>query len=81
MDRYTPFERALFAAFSAFLLFLILFWLVAPGEEAGFAGLLWAAAKPSLLVGIIAWIASSISDLRYQVATLRAEVERLKNKE
>lgn len=81
MDRYPPFQRAVFAFLAAFLLFLMLFWLVVLGEEVGFAGLLWAAAKPSLLVGAIAWAVSSISDLRYQVAALRAEVERLKNKE
>lgn len=81
MDRYSPLQRALFATLSAFLLFLMLFWLVALGEDVGFPGLLWAAAKPSLLVGAIAWVITSISDLRYQVAALRAEVERLKNKE
>ena len=81
MDRYTPFQRAIFAFLASFLLLLMIFWLVSLGEEAGFAGLLWAAAKPGLLVGAIAWAVSSISDLRYQVAALRAEVERLKSKE
>ncbi len=81
MDRYPPFQRAVFAFQAPFNHLMMIVWHVALGEEVGFAGLLWAAAKPSLLVGAIAWAVSSISDLRYQVAALRAEVERLKNKE
>ena len=81
MNRYTPLQRAFLAFLSVFLLLLILFWFVALGDEVGLGSLLWAALKPSLLVGVIAWIACSISDLRYQVAVLRAELERLKNKE
>ena len=81
MDRYSPLQRAFFAFLSVFLLLLLLFWFVAMGEEIGLGGLLWAALKPSLLVGVITWIVTSITDLHYQVAALRAELERLKNKE
>ena len=80
MDRYSPFQRAFVAFLAVFLLLLLFFWL-SVWEELGLLQLAWLALKPSLLIGAVVWIAASISDLRYQVAALRSELERLKNKE
>lgn len=81
MNRYTPFERAFCASLVGFLLSLVILWFLLSGT-----GLtLWHFLLPSLVIGLvigaIVWLITSISDLRYQIATLRSEVERLKNKE
>lgn len=79
MGRYSPFQRAILVFLPAFLLFLLLFWFLT--EDVSLGTLAWSALKPSLLIGGGAWTLFSIRDLRRQVAALRSELERLKNKE
>jgi len=81
MNRYTPFERACSASLVGFLLSLVILWFLLAGT-----GLtLWYFLLPplviSLVVGSIVWLITSIFELRYQIATLRSEVERLKSEE
>lgn len=78
LNRYTPIQRSCAAGF---LLALLVFWSLSLGEEYLFRSLILSALGIALMVGIVTWLLTSISDLRYQVAILRAEIERLKNKE
>lgn len=80
MNRYTPLQRSCAAGFSGFLLALLVLWFFL-GEEYLLRSLILPALGIGLVVGIAAWLLTAISDLRYQVAVLRAEIERLKNKE
>ncbi len=81
MNRYTPFQRACAAGLAGFLLSLVLLWLLLAGTGHTLWTLLLLSLGIGLIVCAVAWLLTSVSDLHYQVAALRAEVERLKNKE